>query len=131
LNSGRPENKKNKKGKHMKYCVGCGQKKRIRWIEGFCSIRCAANLALILTHNGDGLHCPDCGGDFEDHEEDCPEVIGRHEAHSDEEFDPDCRDCWRILHEEGCETLDEYSLLHPEKLLMGGWIQTERGKEGV
>ena len=45
----------------MKYCVGCGEKKRIRWLDGFCTKDCAAYTALSLFGAEPQGFCSDCG----------------------------------------------------------------------
>jgi hypothetical protein len=45
----------------MNYCVGCGEKKRIRWLDGFCTKHCAAIQALALFGAQPMGFCPDCG----------------------------------------------------------------------
>ena len=47
----------------MTYCAGCGEKKKLRYDEGFCSQRCAARMAAELLEVGDGsdFHCKICG----------------------------------------------------------------------
>ena len=65
----------------MKYCVGCGKKKRLRWeVEvlsrslSFCSMFCAAQrgsgTVFYEQNMGEG-YCPDCG-EMSGHTSDCP-----------------------------------------------------------
>ena len=65
----------------MKYCVGCGEKKRIRWeVEilgsslSFCSMVCAAqrgsHTVFYEQRVGEGF-CSDCG-ELGRHVADCP-----------------------------------------------------------
>ena len=57
----------------MKYCLGCGEKKRIRWY-GFCTKDCAATRGLAIVEleqrMGEG-YCSDCGERWR-HVADCP-----------------------------------------------------------
>lgn len=52
----------------MKYCAGCGKRKRLTFGGGagdphsFCTMRCAADYAAIQREAGDeSFHCVDCG----------------------------------------------------------------------
>jgi hypothetical protein len=65
----------------MKYCVGCGKKKRLRWEVdylgsslSFCSMFCAAQLGshtVLYEQNAGEGYCPDCG-EKGSHVADCP-----------------------------------------------------------
>ena len=55
----------------MNYCVGCGEKKRIRWYGGFCTKDCAAHTALALFGAEPLGFCPGCG-ELSGHTLDCP-----------------------------------------------------------
>jgi hypothetical protein len=45
-----------------KYCAGCGEQKRLRWNDAFCTMRCAAQAASMLAGASCAdLHCFRCG----------------------------------------------------------------------